>query len=158
MEGIVVLADSADFFVQAQDATAAVIATLSATAGASSPQSADISNRLHRGVAFYITVASVTVNTATLAVNILGKNLVDGNYYPVARCSLDGIVTTGQYAMAIAEGMVAAGGGPSQGTNFSQNQGILPAVFAVQASLTVTTTSSMSGTLAYSVRGMSRTL
>ena len=94
--------DSADFFVQAQDALTAIIATQSATAGASSPQSADISNRLHRGVAFYITVASVTVNTATLAVNLLGKNAVDGLYYQVGRVSLDGIVTTGNFAVAIA--------------------------------------------------------
>lgn len=155
---VVTQVDSADFFVQAQDAAAAVLATLTATSGTTSPQGADTTNRLHRGVAFYITVASVTVNTATLALNLLGKNLVDGGYYVVGRVSLDGIVTTGNYGVVFYPGTPFGGGGPSAGFNFSEGPGVLTPVFAVQASLTVGTTASMTGTIAYAIRGMSRVL
>lgn len=152
--------DSADFFVQAFDATSPIIATQTATNGTgSSPQSADITNTLHKGCVLFATIASVSVNTATLAVNFLGKNVVDGAYYFIQRVSVDGIVTPLSFSFILNPAWSGTGATFSGAGGASAIAGgILPRVFAVQASLTVTTTASMSGTVAYAIRGMSKVL
>lgn len=152
---VVTQVDSADFFVQHRDSTALVL-NPGTTAGGTN-NSADQATTLHKGVALYVAIASMTVNTATLAVNINGKNAVDGLYYPVARCSLDGLTngSGGNFGIEIYPGMVSNDIASNVPPAFAQRQGVTPAVFQVQASLTVTTTASMTGTLSYKI-GMSK--
>jgi hypothetical protein len=141
------LSDSVDLYVQHQDAVSNVIA-VTATA-TTSLSSSDQINTVQKGAAFYVTVTSLTVNTATLGINVNGKDSVSGVYFPVGRVSVDGIV----YTAIIYPGIGTAG---LPANAFAAN-GILPAVFQVQASLTLTTTAGMSGTLGVKM-GMSKIL
>jgi hypothetical protein len=145
------LSDSVDLYVQHQDAVSNVIA-VTATA-TTSLSSSDQINTVQKGAAFYVTVTSLTVNTATLGINVNGKDSVSGVYFPVGRVSVDGIVATGVYTAIIYPGIGTAG---LPANAFAAN-GILPAVFQVQASLTLTTTAGMSGTLGVKM-GMSKIL
>lgn len=136
--------DSADFFVQHQDLPSSLIATVTATNGsATSPVSADQANRVHKGLLCFVAISSVTVNTATLAVNVNAKDPISGAYVQVGRVSLDGITTTTNAAFEFYPGLTGA----------SRDSMVAPALYQVQASLTVTTTASMTGTVAYRVSG-----
>ena len=162
--GIVKASDSVDFFVQALDlpltsiaVTATVALNILATATGTN-NSLDQVVTLHKGAWFYLTVASISVNTATLAVQINGKNPQGGAYITLARLSLDGI-TNGNSSSAMPIVVYSGATAPTQpaasGTNpISGVQGFsipLPKVFQVQASLTITTTASQTGIVSYSV-------
>lgn len=153
---VVTQVDSADFFVQHRDLGTAF--TVQATNGGTSPVSADQLNTVQKGLILFVNVVSLTVNTATLAFNINGKNL-DGNYYQVARASLDGLTnaSNGKFGIEFYPGMVSNDIASNVPPAFAQRQGVLPPVFQVQASLTVTTSAAQSGVLTYSV-GMSKLL
>lgn len=84
---VVTQVDSADFFVQAQDATAAVL-NITATATGSNA-SADITNTMQKGAVFFVTITSLAVAT-TIGININGKDPLTLAYMPLARVSLDG--------------------------------------------------------------------
>jgi hypothetical protein len=145
------LSDSVEMYVQHQDATANII-SVTATA-TTSLTSADQTNTFQKGAAFYVTVTSLTVNSATLGVNINGKDAVSGTYFPLARVSIDGITATGRYTGIIYPGIGTTG----LPTGANAANGILPAVFQVQASLTLTTSAGMTGTLGVAM-GMSKIL
>lgn len=145
----VCLADSVEMYVQHQDSTANLI-SVTATA-ATSLTSTDQKNTLQKGAVFYITVTSLTVNSATLGINVNGKDAVSGAYFPVGRVSIDGIAATGLYTGVIYPGIGTTG----LPANANAANGILPATFQVQATLTITTTASMSGTLGVKM-GMSK--
>ena len=150
---VVTAVDSADFFVQAKDSLTNILNVV--TTATSSVVSADITNTLHKGAIFYVAIASVTVTAATLALNINGKNAVDGLYYPVCRVSVDGVSvgSQGKFTAQIYPGVTTPG--PA---NANAVSAVLPAVFQVQASLTISnTTATMSGTVSYSV-GISKIL
>jgi len=149
--GIVTAIDSLDFFVQAQDTN---LGFAIAAASNQTNIGGTITNTQHRGAVMYVQVTSLTVNTATLALGILGINPVTGNGHLVGKVSLDGIVTNGQYAISFYPGMVSAN---TSGGSFAQGPCLLPAKFQIQASMTVSTTASMTGSLTYSVN-MSRVL
>jgi len=156
--------DVADFFVGSLDlplttlaVTVAVALNISATAG-STNNSLDQTNTLHKGAWFFLNVASISVNTATLAVQLNGKNPQGGGYITLARLSLDGI-TNGNANSPMPIGVYPGFTAPTQpaasGTNpISGVQGFsipLPKIFQVQASLTITTTASQTGIVSYSI-------
>jgi hypothetical protein len=145
------LSDSVEMYVQHQDASANVI-SVTATA-TTSLTSSDQNNTVQRGAAFYVTITSLTVNTATIGINVNGKDAVSGVYFPVGRVSIDGVAATGAYTAIIYPGIGTTG----LPTGAVAANGILPAVFQVQASLTLTTTAGMSGTLGVKM-GMSKIL
>jgi hypothetical protein len=147
----VCLADRVEMYVQHQDSTANLI-SVTATA-TTSLSSSDQTNTVQKGAVFYVTVTSLTVNSATLGVNVNGKDAVSGSYFPVGRVSLDGIVASGVYTAIIYPGIGTTG----LPTNAVAANGILPAIFQVQASLTLTTSAGMSGTLGVKM-GMSKIL
>lgn len=136
------LSDSVEMYVEHQDVSSSLIA-VSATA-TTSLTSSDVTNTVHKGVAFYITVSSLTVNTCTIGVNLKGKSAVTGGYFPLARVSIDGINATGSYSGIIHPSINSAVGSP---TGSSATNGVVPATFQVQTSVTITTSASMSGTL-----------
>jgi len=147
----VCLADRVEMYVQHQDSSANI---LSATAtAATSLTSSDQTNTVQKGAVFYVTVTSLTVNSATLGINVNGKDAVSGAYFPVGRVSIDGVVASGLYTGIIYPGIGTAG----LPANANAANGVLPATFQVQASLTITTTASMSGTLGVRM-GMSKIL
>lgn len=135
------LSDSVEMYVQHQDVESSLI-SVSATATADLTSS-DITNTVQKGIALYITVASLTVNTCTIGININGKSAVTDTYFPVARVSVDGITATGRYTGIVYPGIGTSG----LPTGANAANGIIPATYQVQASLTLTTTASMSGTL-----------
>jgi len=145
------LSDSVDLYVQHQDAVSNLIA-VTATA-TTSLTSSDQINTVQKGAAFYVTVTSLTVNSATLGINVNGKDAVSGVYFPVGRVSIDGVAASGVYTAIIYPGIGTTG---LPANAFAAN-GILPAIFQVQATLTLTTTAGMSGTLGVKM-GMSKIL
>jgi hypothetical protein len=145
------LADRLELYVQHQDATSNLVSVT--TTATTSLVSSDQQNTFQKGAVFYATFTSVTVNTATLAISVNGKDAVSGLYFPVGRVSIDGVAASGRYTGIIYPG-IGTTGLPS---NVSAVNGILPAVFQVQASLTITTSASMTGALGFTV-GMSKIL
>lgn len=128
--------DSADFFVQAQDITTAL---LSITATATSTQnSADQTNRLHKGAVLFINVVSVAATT-TVALNVQAKDPVSGNYVTIGRVSLDGQATNavGTQALEIYPGISAQASLGTANTPGGINAA-LPQTWRVQASITAT--------------------
>jgi hypothetical protein len=138
------LSDSVEMYVQHQDSASSIIA-VSATATASL-LSSDITNTVQKGAAFYVTISSISVSTVTCALNISGKNAATDTYFPVARVSIDGIATSGRHTGIIYPGIGTSG----LPTGANAANGILPAVYQVQASLTVTTTATATASLALS--------
>lgn len=118
------------------------ILNISATATGSN-SSQDLTNTVHKGLLLYITVGSLTVNTATLAVNVNGKDPFTGSYMQVGRVSLDGIAANGTFVAQFYPGL----------SGNQQASTVVPPTYQVQASLTITTTASMSGTLTYKIGG-----
>jgi hypothetical protein len=134
MAGVFKAVDSVDFFVQSRDITTAL---LNITATATSTQnSADQVNTLHKGVVLFLNVVSVAA-TATLALNVQGKDPVSGSYVTIGRVSLDASATnaTGPNMVQVYPGIsaVASLGGQNGGLN-----AVLPATWRVQASITAT--------------------
>jgi len=156
--------DKFNLYVEAQDITASVLnATLPnanfpfqtivvtatnsllnvAATATSSPTSQTIYNSGNKGLQVYINITSLTVNTVTIGVNLLGKDPVTGALVQVGRVSIDGVAANGEQQAQFYPGISGAG----------RDSVALPPNFAVQASLTISTTASMSGTLSYTVSG-----
>lgn len=150
--------DSLNFFVESRNVGNILLATTTATSGITS---ADQINTDQQGALFFITMASVTVTGATLALNINAKNISTSTYFPWARVSLDGLTASSslQYMAMLYVGAastpVAFGtGAPSVG--FTENMTVIalpvPPVFQVVSSLTISnSTATMSGTASYRV-------
>lgn len=136
------LEDSLALYVENENFSSAVIAEVTGTA-TTSLTSDDLTNTVHRGVALYITASAVSVNTATLGVNINAKNVSTELYFPVARVSIDGIAAAGNYTGIIYPGIGTTG----LPTGANAANGIIPRTFQVQTSLTISTTAGMTGTL-----------
>lgn len=166
--GIQTAVDSADFFVQhtaGQDTRdAALLANFVATA-AGGVVGADQINTVHKGLMLMLAVASISVNTATLAVEVDAKR-GDGTYFPIARVSLDGITNGNANAQGVWTIYPGASNAPANPAVNAANpvSGVnilsglpLPGKMRVTATLTITTTASMSGIISYSV-GQSKIL
>lgn len=151
--------DSLNFFVESRNVGNILSATTTATGGITSP---DFVNTNQQGALFFITMASVTVTGATLALNINAKDVSASTYFPYARVSLDGLTASSslQYMLMLYIGAastpVILGGGAALGVSFAENMTILPLpvppVFQIVSSLTISnTTATMSGTASYRV-------
>lgn len=150
--GINTAVDSVDFFVQhtaGQDTrdAASVLSILATATGTGT--AADQINTIHKGAWLLLNIASISVNTATLAVNVNAK--IAGNYCNIARLSVDGItngnVSSQQGIMVMYPGAIA----PTNPTGIVAAGVPLPGRMQVTASLTITTTASHSGVVSYSV-------
>jgi hypothetical protein len=150
--------DSLNFFVESRNVGNLINVTSTATLGGNS---GDLTNTNQQGALFFLTLASLSVNTATLGLSILAKNISASTYFPWARVSLDGLVNAAslQYMamLYIGANITNVSVGPSANTSvaFSENMQIIPlpvpAVFQVATTLTITTTASMSGSISYRV-------
>jgi hypothetical protein len=148
--------DSLNFFVESRNAGNIINAVTTATGGANS---GDLINTAQRGGMFFITVASISVNTATLLLSINAKDVASGTYFPYAQIQLGSLVPGAslQYSALFYVGATStpgATGGGIVGTMSGNvaNFGLpLPGTFQVVSSLAVTTTASQTGTLSYSV-------
>jgi hypothetical protein len=155
MAGVVKAVDSVDFFVQhtagqdTRDATNLANFTATAT-GFVSP---DQTNTVHKGALLMLNISTLSVNSATLAVNVDGKR-GDGVYFNLARLSLDGLTTSlGQSTILVYPGVTA----PAVPGNMTAFAIPLPGKYRVTATLSITTTASMSGVAGYSI-GQSKIL
>lgn len=139
--------DSLNFFIESRNVGNLFNVTTTATGGLSS---ADIFNTQQVGAMFFITVASITVNTATLRLNINAKDISAGTYFPYVAVSVDGISNTAslQYVGLLYVGAVST-------SNVNANVQLipmpLPGAFQVVSSLTITTSASQTGSLSYRV-------
>lgn len=139
--------DSLNFFVESRNVGNISNVATTATGSFTSP---DQANTQQRGGMFFITAASVTVNTATVQFSILAKDVSASVYFPYIKVSLDGLnQTTTQGIILLYVGAVPQAGivDPSVTTIGMP----LPNVFQVVTSLSITTTASMSGTVSYKV-------
>lgn len=132
--GVEVLKDSVNIYVQAQDIAGLTISGISATG--TTFNGSDLTNTWHKGAYFLVAMASMNA-TATVRVQIQGKDSISGLYYTITSLSIDAVsvTTTGNLAQTIciypAIATVAAAGG-----NITQAVGLpLPKTFRVQASL-----------------------
>lgn len=117
-------------------ATNAVIVAQATATG--SQASGDLVNTSHRGLQIYADFTGMSVNSATLGVNINAKDPVSGLYLNLTRISLDGIIN--------GAGLLGGQFGPGLPVNVQ-----LPRVFQITATLTITTTASMTGTVNYTI-------
>ena len=136
--------DSLNFFVESRNA-GQVISVV--TTGTGSFTSTDQTNTAQNGAMFFITLASVTVTSATVQFSINAKDVQTGIYFPYIKASVDGL------SGATPQGMVIVYPGAS-GTFVNAGNTVvpmpLPNVFQVVTSLTITNTSS-TGTVSYTV-------
>lgn len=148
--------DSLNFFVESRSVGNLLNAVSTATLGL---VSSDQINTAQKGAMFFITIASVTVNTVTLGIAINAKDLATNIYYPYARVSLDGLTASSslEYTAMLYVGAAstAVGNGAAMAFNPAGNIQILPMpvppVFQITSTLTITTTASMSGSVSYAV-------
>jgi hypothetical protein len=140
--------DSVNFFVESRNAGNILKAVTTATGGLTS---ADLQNTQQVGGMFFVTFSSLTVNTATLALNINAKDISLGTYFPYLRVSVDGVTNTGPtqwlallYVGAVTQTTVV-------NTNVQTVGMPLPGTFQVVSSLTITTSASQTGSLTYQV-------
>jgi hypothetical protein len=148
--------DSLNFFVESRNVGNILNVVTTATGGAST---GDIFNTQQVGAMFFITLASVSVNSVTLGLAILAKNVSTSTYFPYARVSLDGLTASSslQYVamLYIGAASTAVGNGSVMSLAPAGSTQILavpvPPVFQITSSLTLTTTASMSGSTSYRV-------
>jgi hypothetical protein len=149
--------DSLNFFVESRDFGNVFDIATTATGGSTS---ADIQNTAQVGGMFFITLASITVNSATLALNINAKDVGEGTYFPYARVSLDGLTASSslQYVALFYVGAVSTPGASGVGIAGSINGNVvnfglpLPGTFNVVSSLTIgAVTATNSQTMSYEV-------
>jgi hypothetical protein len=138
--------DSLNFFVESRNAGNIISVVATATGSFTSN---DQTNLAQNGGMFFVTIASVTVNTVTVQMSINAKDVQSGAYFPYIKASLDGLAPgTTQGILTVYPGAGAGTFVPANGAAIGMP---LPNVFQVVASLTITTTASMSGTVGYSV-------
>lgn len=148
--------DSLNFFVESRNVGNIFNVTSTATLGAVSP---DQFNTQQVGAMFFITLASVTVNSVTLGIAINAKDISASTYFPYARVSLDGLTASSSlgYVAMLYVGAVstAIGNGAAMSLTPVGNIQILampvPPVFQITSTLTITTTASMSGSVSYRI-------
>jgi hypothetical protein len=147
--------DSLNFFVESRSYGNIFNVTTTATGGLASP---DIANTQQVGAMFFITVASITVNSATLAFNILAKDVTSSTYFPYARVSLDSLTASSslQYMALFYVGAVSTPGSSGTGIAGSVNGNVanfglpVPGVFQVVSSLTIGAVTATNGqTISY---------
>ena len=137
--------DSLNFFVESRNG--GNIASVLTTATGSFTSS-DQTNLAQNGGMFFVTIASVTVNTVTVQMSINAKDVQSGTYFPYIKASLDGL------APGTTQGMMIVYPGATSTFINTENAVVsapLPNVFQVVTSLTITTSASMSGTVGYTV-------
>lgn len=148
--------DSLNFFVESRNVGSVINVASTATLGAIS---ADQNNTQQVGAMFFVTLASVSVNSATLGLAINAKDVSTGLYMPYARVSLDGLTvgsSLGYIAMLyVGAASTAIGNGSAMSLTPAGNLQILPMpvppVFQITATLTITTSAAQSGSVSYRV-------
>lgn len=151
--------DSVNFFVESRNVGNIFNAVTTATGGLNS---GDIQNTNQVGGMFFITLASISVNSATLNLSILAKDVSAGTYFPYVQVALSALAATSslQYTALFYVGATSTpGSSGAQSAVFSGavngnvvNIGMpLPGTFEVVSSLTLTTTASQTGSLSYRV-------
>jgi hypothetical protein len=148
--------DSLNFFVESRNVGNIFTVISTATLGGVSP---DQINTQQKGAMFFITLASISVNTATLGIAINAKDVSANAYFPYARVSLDGLAVGAslQYIamLYVGSSSTAVGSGTGIAVAPAGNTQILPmpvpAVFQITSTLTITTTASQSGSISYSL-------
>ena len=110
-----------------------------------------IGNTNQNGLNLFLTISSISVNTATLAVVINAIDPLTGSAFPCVRVSVDGVSNTGPTTQLIQifPGISAT----LAATNTVQVNNVLPATFNITASMTVVTTAAQTGTLSYKIGG-----
>ena len=96
-------------------------------------------------------IASVSVNTATLAVNINAIDPLTGTAFPWVKCSIDGISNTAptQQTIQLFPGISAT----LAAANTIQINNLVPVTFQVAASLTMVTTAAQTGVVSSKIGG-----
>ena len=137
--GMQTLIDSADFFVQSRDIGTPALLNVTATATGTNV-SADQQNTLQKGVCLYVNLTSVAA-TATLGINLQGKDPVSGNYALIARASLDAQATLA----AASTSMVQVYPGLTTQASLSGGSAVLNAVLPMTWRIAVSITAIASG-------------
>lgn len=158
---VTTIIDSLNFFVESRNIGNVFNAVATATGGLASP---DIVNTQQRGLMLFITVASITVSAATLAVNINAKDVSAGTYFPYVRVSLDGLTASSSlqyiemlYVGAASTAVVGGGGGQAAMNASVPGNAVIwdlpvPGTYQITSSLTITNTSATnSGTVGYRI-------
>jgi hypothetical protein len=149
--------DSLNFFVESRNVGNIINVVTTATGGANS---GDLVNTDQLGGMFFITVASITVNSATLGLSILAKDVSASTYFPYARVSLDSLTASSslQYMALFYVGAASTPGASGVGIAGSINGNVvnfglpLPGTFQVVSSLTLgAVTATNSQTMSYKV-------
>jgi hypothetical protein len=134
--------DSLNFFVESRNAGNIIISSATVSAGANS---GDIANTQQVGAMFFVTIASVSVTSATIQLSILAKDVSTSTYFPYIKASVDGLSAAGT------QGMILLYVGAASGTFLNASDTLvtlpLPNVFQVVTSMTISnTTATNSGT------------
>ena len=148
--------DSLNFFVESRSVGNIINAVTTATGGITS---ADLINTAQRGGMFFITIASISVNSATLQLSINAKDVAAGTYFPYAQVVLAALApgSSLQYTALFYVGATSTPGAVGTGIAGTVNGNVvnfglpLPGTFNVVSSLSLTTTASQTGSLSYSV-------
>ncbi len=138
--------DSLNFFVESRNV--GNIITVPTTATGSS-NSGDLVNTDQLGGMFFVTFASVTVNTASVTFSILAKDVSASVYFPYVSQTLNVSSATLKSTILLYVGAVAT-------TTYVDPSVTLinmpvPNVFQATVTVSIATTASMSGTVAYKV-------
>ena len=137
--------DSLNFFVESRNV--GNIINVAATATGSS-NSGDQANTQQIGGMFFVTFASVTVNTASVTFSILAKDVSASVYFPYVSQTLNVSSATTKSTILM---YVGAATGTFADPSVTLINMPLPNVFQVTVSLSVATTASMSGTTSYKI-------
>lgn len=128
-------------------ATNSILNVVTTATGSNTSQ--NIPSGVQKGAAFYITIGSLTVNTATLGVNINAIDPLTGTAFPFIRASLDGLAANGTQTLVVYPGINST----LAAATATLIDMPMPANWQLVASLTIATTASMSGTLSYKIGG-----
>jgi hypothetical protein len=150
--------DSLNFFVESRNVGNIINALTTATSGV---DSGDIFNTNQQGALFFITLASVTVNSGDLSINILAKNISASTYFPWAKMLISATASASTQYMAMmyigASGtIVSVGLSGNMVTSLGGNMEIfnlpVPPVFKVVTSLSLGVVTATNGqTMSYRV-------
>lgn len=126
------------------------ILNVSATATGSNT-SQTISTTQQNGLNLFLTISSISVNVATLAVVLNAIDPLTGTAFPCVKVSVDGVTNQGQspQLIQIFPGISAT----LAATNSVQVNNVVPSTFSITASLTMTTSASQTGVLSYKIGG-----
>ena len=136
--------DSLNFFVESRNTGNIILSSATVSAAGNS---GDLINTNQQGAQFFITIASVSVTSATIQLAINAKDVSTSTYFPYIKVSVDGMsAAAGQGMVTLYVGAVSAFGLSTAVPNLLIGLP-LPNVFQVVTSMTIaSTTATNSGT------------